>query len=144
MGLRDILRCRKLCSTVAGNDLYLLTITSPALDPGNSSASTRFKIQPLLTMVILDTLRARRGVVISARVHPGETNASWMIKGVIDFLTGSSFEARILRDRFVFKIIPMLNPDGVILGMQQLFCRVCGCFNMCARELSVWFGWPGP
>ena len=27
------------------------------------------------------------GVVVSARVHPGETNASWMMKGMLDFLT---------------------------------------------------------
>ena len=46
------------------------------------------------------------------RVHPGETNASWMMKGVIDFLTGPSMDAKLLRDNFVFKVIPMLNPDG--------------------------------
>lgn len=40
----------------------------------------------------------------TARVHPGETNASWMMKGVMDFLTGTSDEARSLRERFVFKV----------------------------------------
>ena len=48
----------------------------------------------------------------AGRVHPGETNASWMMKGVIDFLTGPSLDARLLRDNFVFKVVPMLNPDG--------------------------------
>ena len=48
----------------------------------------------------------------SGRVHPGETNASWMMKGVIDFLTGPSLDAKLLRDNFVFKVVPMLNPDG--------------------------------
>lgn len=41
---------------------------------------------------------------------------SWMMKGIIDFLLGDSEEARALRDNFVFKIIPMLNMDGVIEG----------------------------
>ena len=39
-----------------------------------------------------------------------------MMKGIIDYLTGPTLSAKILRDNFVFKIIPMLNPDGVILG----------------------------
>jgi murein tripeptide amidase MpaA len=56
-------------------------------------------------------------VVISARVHPGETVGSWMMKGVLDFITDPDNEdAQILRDNFVFKIIPMMNPDGVING----------------------------
>ena len=62
------------------------------------------------------SLKARKGVVITARVHPGESNSSYMMKGVIDYLTGPSLDAKILRDNFVFKVIPMLNPDGVIVG----------------------------
>ncbi|EKX49712.1 hypothetical protein GUITHDRAFT_47335, partial [Guillardia theta CCMP2712] len=51
-----------------------------------------------------------------ARVHPGETNSSWMMDGILRFLTGDSELADRLRNRFVFKIVPMLNPDGVVLG----------------------------
>lgn len=39
-----------------------------------------------------------------------------MIKGVIDYLVGPTLDAKILRDNFIFKIVPMLNPDGVING----------------------------
>jgi hypothetical protein len=38
------------------------------------------------------------------------------MQGIIDYLVGNSEEAKTLRDRFVFKIIPMINPDGVIYG----------------------------
>jgi murein tripeptide amidase MpaA len=58
-------------------------------------------------------------------VHPGESNASWMMKGVIDFLISDTIEAEILRNNFVFKIIPMLNPDGVINGNYR--CSLAGC-----------------
>ena len=51
-----------------------------------------------------------------ARVHPGETVGSWMMKGVIDYLTSECDEVRFLRNNYLFKIIPMLNPDGVICG----------------------------
>ena len=54
--------------------------------------------------------------MISARVHPGETNASIMMHGILEQLTGNTEEAKILRQRFIFKIIPSLNPDGVTLG----------------------------
>ncbi|CAN0510831.1 unnamed protein product, partial [Scytosiphon promiscuus] len=53
------------------------------------------------------------------RVHPGETNASWMMKGVLDYLTSDCPQAMALRDKLVFKIVPMLNPDGVIVGNQR-------------------------
>ena len=36
--------------------------------------------------------------------------------GLIDFQTGDSTEAKVLREHFIFKLIPMLNPDGVING----------------------------
>src|SRR5690606_23687009 len=69
-------------------------------------------------------LRSRKGVVVTGRVHPGESNSSFMMKGVIDFLTGPSLDAKILRDNFVFKIVPMLNPDGVINGNYR--CNLAG------------------
>lgn len=68
----------------------------------------------------------KKAVVISARVHPGETVGSWMMRGVLNFLTDpENEEAKLLREKFVFKIIPMLNPDGVINGNYR--CSLAGC-----------------
>ena len=49
-------------------------------------------------------------------MHPGESNASYMMKGVIEYLCSQDPGAQKLRDTFIFKLVPMLNPDGVING----------------------------
>ena len=54
------------------------------------------------------------------RVHPGEPQASWMMQGLLEFLTGPSLQAKQLRDHFVFKLVPVLNPDGVVVGNQRV------------------------
>ena len=69
-------------------------------------------------------MKLKKAIILSGRVHPGETGASYMLKGVIDYLVGQSVEARVLRDNFIFKIIPMVNPDGVILGNTR--CALIG------------------
>ena len=59
----------------------------------------------------------RCGVILTARIHPGESNSSYVMKGVIDFLTRpNSVAASLLRRNFVFKVVPMVNPDGVVYG----------------------------
>lgn len=50
---------------------------------------------------------------ISARVHPGEVPAQHTLKGILNLLMDpNDLRAKELRKRFVFKIIPILNPDG--------------------------------
>lgn len=62
--------------------------------------------------------------MITARVHPGESNSSYVMKGVLDLLSGDSDEAVALRKNFVFKIVPMINVDGVIYGNYR--CSLSG------------------
>ena len=60
-------------------------------------------------------------IFISSRVHPGETPASFVLDGIWKFLTNENNEqSRILREKFVFKVVPMLNPDGVYRGYYRL------------------------
>jgi hypothetical protein len=85
-----------LCKTEADLPVHILTITA------SKSKGVRYK--------------DRKGAFITSRVHPGETLASFILEGLINFLLGDSKEAEVLRSMYVFKIVPMLNPDGVIFG----------------------------
>ncbi|KAM9586309.1 cytosolic carboxypeptidase 4 isoform 3-T3 [Trichechus inunguis] len=97
-----------LCQTLGGNPCPLVTIT--AMPESNSTDH-------------LEQFRQRPYQVITARVHPGESNASWVMKGALEFLVSSDPVARLLRENFIFKIIPMLNPDGVINGNHRCSLR---------------------
>ncbi|XP_008052995.1 cytosolic carboxypeptidase 3 [Carlito syrichta] len=96
-------KIRVLCHTLARNMVYILTITT--------------------TLEKTDS-RKRKAVILTARVHPGETNSSWIMKGFLDYILGSSSDAQLLRDTFIFKVVPMLNPDGVIVGNYR--CSLTG------------------
>ncbi|CAM9972603.1 unnamed protein product, partial [Heterosigma akashiwo] len=104
-----------LCRTLAGNECDVLTRTAlaeGAADPGANAGNNAAR-------------KSRRpSIVVSARVHPGETPASWMMRGFLDALTGPSHEAHTLRSRFAFKVVPMLNPDGVQFGNNR--CSLAG------------------
>ncbi|KAM4872979.1 cytosolic carboxypeptidase 6 isoform 2-T2 [Thomomys bottae] len=81
----------------------------------------------LLTITNPDNLREgaeQKVVFITGRVHPGETPSSFVCQGIIDFLVSQHPIARVLREHLVFKIAPMLNPDGVYLGNYR--CSLMG------------------
>ena len=83
---------------------------------------------PMLTITdFSDEQKRKKTIVMVGRLHPGETHSSWLIHGFIRFLLSESPKARELRSRIIFKIVPMLNPDGVIIGNYR--CTLCG-FDM--------------
>ena len=68
--------------------------------------------------------KEKKGILLTSRVHPGESMVSYVIEYIIDFIAGNSMEARILRENFIFKIVPMLNIDGVLNGNYR--CNLAG------------------
>lgn len=58
----------------------------------------------------------KKCIVMSGRVHPGESNSSYVMEGFLSFLCSNHKAAKELRTKVVFKIVPMLNPDGVAMG----------------------------
>ena len=71
----SVCRQRVLCRSLAGNPVYLLTITSNLPE---------------------DEGKRKRAIVLTSRVHPGETPASWIMKGAIDFLTSDNPRAEVI------------------------------------------------
>ncbi len=59
-----------------------------------------------------------RVVLVTSRVHPGESNSSYAVEGFIRELLalGQLDTSRDTLQKVTFLIIPMLNPDGVVLG----------------------------
>lgn len=62
--------------------------------------------------------------MLTSRVHPGETMASYIIEYIIEFLLSNNPAAKNLRENFVIRIVPMLNVDGVIIGNYR--CNLSG------------------
>ena len=62
--------------------------------------------------------------LVSSRVHPGETPASYVFNGFLDFITNANDpRSKALRQNFVIKLIPLLNPDGVVRGHYRTDAR---------------------
>ncbi|NWX24316.1 CBPC5 protein, partial [Aegotheles bennettii] len=105
-----------LCHSLDKLRVDLLTVTS--------CHGMLEKREPRLDKLFPDTSTPRprrfagkRVFFLSSRVHPGETPSSFVFNGFLDFiLREEDPRAQMLRRMFVFKLVPMLNPDGVVRG----------------------------
>ena len=106
-----------LCKSLSGADLPLLTITSRlSSDPQEYNLVKMEEFEDADSKVSLPLYKRKKYVIVAGRVHPGESNSSWMMQGFIRYLLGNSLQAKQLRKRLIFKIVPMINVDGVIIG----------------------------
>lgn len=79
--------------SVEGRNLLLLTITGSEAPPAQ-----------------------KKVVWLMFRQHAWEAGSSWACEGVVRFLLSGDPRAAAIRERTIFKIFPMADPDGVVHG----------------------------
>lgn len=77
-------------------DIFLVTIT-------NFDVSNNFK----------------KTIFINAGFHGGETSSMYAAEGIIEFLISGEKEVQEIRNRMVFKIIPIVNVYAQVLGLDR-------------------------
>ncbi|KAA0914497.1 carboxypeptidase family protein [Psychrobacter sp. ANT_WB68] len=59
----------------------------------------------------------KRNIWITARQHPGETMAEWLVEGLLySLLDSDNATAKLLLEKANFYIVPNMNPDGSVRG----------------------------
>ena len=59
----------------------------------------------------------KRNIWITARQHPGETMAEWLVEGLLySLLDSDNATAKLLLDKANVYIVPNMNPDGSVRG----------------------------
>jgi hypothetical protein len=96
--LSEVQRCphaviEVIGKTVRGRDLPLVTVTNPDVPDAG-----------------------KKLVWLVAREHAWEAGTSYVMEGALHYLTSDDRAARSLRDRVVFKLVPMVDPDGCAAG----------------------------
>ena len=78
--------------------------------------------RPLQMLHITDPSVPGQGKIrmwVHARQHPSESPSSYLVDGLIDYLTGDTPEGRSLRQQVDAYILPFANPDGVANGLSR-------------------------
>ncbi|MCY7294024.1 M14 family metallopeptidase [Alteromonas sp. a30] len=68
-------------------------------------------------LVIGEEDQNKHKIWVTARQHPGETMAEWLVEGLLArLLDEDDGVARRLLDKAVFYVVPNMNPDGSVRG----------------------------
>jgi hypothetical protein len=86
-----------LCLSLQGRPVDLVRLRSTEMEGGGDPSE-------------------RRTILVTSRVHSGETLASAIFDGMFQFLISTDPRAYALRTNFNWCFVPCLNPDGVVTG----------------------------
>ena len=79
-----------------------------------------FSLTGLAIPILTFTNKAHKNVekkviLISCRIHPGESVGSYVAEGIMKKLVSEKMEKDFF-DKVIIKVIPIINPDGVVFG----------------------------
>ncbi|KAF4699374.1 hypothetical protein FOZ63_022030 [Perkinsus olseni] len=100
----------------------LLTLTSTADKITSEQESSSSSSKPI--------------ILLTARVHPGETPGQFAMIGALNFALSDDPRAAALRSHYDLKFVPMINPDGVHMGNYRTNSR--------GINLNRFYSDPGP
>lgn len=104
------------------SDLHNFFDENAALSIGSLGKSLSGINIPLITMTSdkPHTGKKKKFIIVQARQHPSETVSSLVMQNFIQFLQSGSKESCKLLEKYIFKIIPMVNIDGVTIGNSRM------------------------
>lgn len=101
------------CQSVENRQLNIITVSDNNI---NQQKQTFYDEENIIQNPFIEEFAHKKCMVITARVHPGETPGQLTFSGFLSFSLSADPRAEILRKNFVLYFIPMLNPDGVYHG----------------------------
>jgi Zinc carboxypeptidase/Cytosolic carboxypeptidase N-terminal domain len=84
---------------------------------GRTKESRNISMLTITDNIITDN--GKKVVLITALQHAGEYPSGFIVEGLVNFLLSDDPVAVKARKESVYKIIPMLNPDGIFHGMTR-------------------------
>jgi hypothetical protein len=80
-----------LCQSLGGVDVPLLTISSRInTDPDEYQNILLSEFNDPQSKLSIPSYKKKKNIIICSRVHPGESNGSFMMQGFIKYLLGNS------------------------------------------------------
>jgi hypothetical protein len=86
----------------------------------------------LITITNTESLiENKKTILLMAMQHAGEDAGGYFMEGLVNFLLSENAEAVEARNNFVYKLVPMMNPDGIFNGTSR--------YNMAMEDLNnIW------
>jgi len=66
----------------------------------------------------------KKVVLIMAIQHAGEDAGGYFVEGMIDYILSDTPDAAVIRENYIYKFLPMMNPDGMYKGVSRYNSRM--------------------